>query len=229
MSADPGFSPIPGILQELLKVRTAKLSCYFLLSTAELILLSGENHFEKFRWEPSSHLTELQGYKEEEHYLGHNLGCTSSNSNRLLNKLQLCVTFYWLTLTHPKLPFDEENDVQQGELVCFGSLLCKIQRALAYNGCQTFPIVTKTSALSLNSKVRVQLWVPWLKTQPQKLFDSPLACTDWRLLIIALLNYCWLVLPLSYCWRLNKPLLTRTAHMHTCRCCSIVCFHMIFA
>lgn len=228
MSADPGFSPIPGILQELLKVRTAKLSCYFLLSTAELILLSGENHFEDGNLQTI--WLNCKVTKKKKIIWAIIWVCTSSNSNRLLNKQQLCVTFHWLTLTPPKLPFDEENDVQQGELVCFGSLLCKIQRALAYNGCQTFPIVTKTSAFSLNSKVRVQLWVPWLKTQPQKLFDSPLACTDWgwRLLIIALFNYCWLVLPLSYCWRLNKPL-TRTAHMHTCRCCSIVCFHMIFA
>lgn len=49
--------------------------------------------------------------------------------------------------------------------------------------------------------------------------------------IIALLNYCWLLLTATLLILLLEMKQTHTAHMHTCRrcCCFFVCYHRIFA
>lgn len=114
---------------------------------------------------------------------------------------------------------------------CVWVLLCKYSVHSHAPVCQTFPTMNKTKAFSWNSSqvaFGVQLKVPWLETvpQPQKLLEPPFACTgrDWRLRrdtkecqIIALLNYCWLLLTATLLILLLEMKQTRTAHMHTCR------------
>lgn len=207
VSADPGFSPIPGSPQELLKVPTAKLSCYFLISIAELILISWREQFCKIHlFKPSRLIARL---KRRRILSGPQSGSVLPHTQTefLISSGQTDASSGWLftdsPLRHQNFPLTKEMTYSRVIWCVFGfycantSSTC-IHRVSNISYCdQNKCIFTKIQSSSFLVKLRV----PWLETvpQPQKLFDSPLACTDWdwRLLIIAPLNYCWLILLLE--------------------------------